>query len=171
MIIMVVDINNYIHTVQDFPKTWIAFKDISPILSHPEAFHYVVDELTKKVIDADVIVWLDARWFIFWAAVAYKLQKPFVMIRKKWKLPWEIIEESYELEYGVNTQVMQKNSIQKWQTVAIIDDLLATWGTAVCACNLIEKLWWIVQWCHFVVVLDDLNGADKLEKYMITSLY
>ncbi len=168
---MNIDINNYIDTVMNFPKPWIAFKDISPILASPDVLSYVVDTLIENIgNNVDIIVGLDARWFIFWSLVAYKLQKPFVMIRKKGKLPWEVIEESYELEYGTNTQVIQMNSIEKWQKVAVVDDLLATWGTASCACNLIEKLWWVVQWCHFVVVLEDLNGSDKLNHYNITKL-
>ena len=123
---MIIDINNYIDTVLDFPKPWISFKDISPILSCPNVLSYVVDSLIENIgDDIDIIVGLDARWFIFWSLVAYKLQKPFVMIRKKGKLPWEVIEETYELEYGTNTQVIQINSITKWQKVAIVDDLLA----------------------------------------------
>lgn len=168
---MIIDINNYIDTVMDFPKPWIAFKDISPILWNSDVLSYVVDKIIENIsTDIDVIVGLDARWFIFWSLVAYKLKKPFVMIRKKWKLPWKVVEENYELEYWTNTQVIQVNSIKKWQRVAVVDDLLATGWTAVCACNLIEKLWWIVEWCHFVIVLENLHGSEKLNDYNITKL-
>lgn len=165
------NIDNYIDTIENFPKQWISFKDISPILMNATALSYVVDCLSANIDkNVDVIVGLDARWFIFWSLVAYKLQKPFVMVRKKWKLPWDIIEETYELEYGSNTQIIQVNSIKKWQKVAIIDDLLATWWTALCACNLVEKLWWIIQWLHFVVVLESLCGTERLNKYKITKI-
>lgn len=168
---MIIDINNYIDTVMDFPKPWIAFKDISPILWNPDVLSYVVDRMAENInTDIDIIVGLDARWFIFWSLVASKLNKPFVMIRKKGKLPGEVIEETYELEYWTNTQVIQLNSIKKWQKVAIVDDLLATWWTAVCACTLIERLWWTVQWCYFVVELKDLSGIDELRNYTVKSL-
>lgn len=165
-----IDLNQYVNTIENFPMEWISFKDISPILYNPIAFQYTIDELSKKSFEADVIVWLDARWFIFWSALAYKLSKPFVMIRKKWKLPWKIIEESYELEYWNNIQTIQIDTIKKWQKVAIIDDLLATGWTAACACNLIERVWWIVQWCHFVLTLNSLNWYKKLSNYHTTTI-
>ena len=164
------NLEDYVRDIPNFPKEWILFKDISPLLKNPHALQYVVHQLSEQVKNADVIVGLDARGFIFGTAVARYLNKPFVMVRKKGKLPGEVIEESYDLEYGSNTQAIQVDSIAQWQKVAIIDDLLATGGTAASACKLIEKLWGTVQWCHFVIELKDLQGRDKLSDYDVTQL-
>lgn len=163
-------IKDYIVDIPDFPKPWIIFKDISPLLLHPEVFSSVVDTLAEKIGDTDVIVGLDARGFIFWSTVAYKLQKPFVMIRKKWKLPGKVMEDSYDLEYGDNIQVLQQGVIHPGQKVAIVDDVLATGGTMRSACHLIETSWGIVQWCYFLMILDFLDGQKKLEQYPISWL-
>lgn len=164
------NLNNYIKDIVDFPKKWIIFKDISPLLSSPEAFEYCIDSLAKNISDADVIVWLDARWFIFGWALAYKLKKPFVPVRKSGKLPDETISIQYDLEYGSNTFEIHKNAISKWQKVVVIDDLLATGWTAQAACELIEKLWWEILSVEFVIELEFLEWKNKLSKYNVNSL-
>ncbi len=165
------NLKKIIREVPDFPKKWINFKDISPILESPEAFCYCIDEICKNIHHVDKIVWLDARWFIFWAAIAHKLQKPFVMIRKTWKLPHKTISESYELEYWNNSFDIHIDSIKDNDKVVIIDDLLATWWTARAAINLIEKLWWEVTSLEFIVMLDFLQADSTILKwYNINSL-
>lgn len=165
-----VDIRQYIQDAPNFPKAGITFKDIGPLLQNPKALHYTIHQLSTKVKDADVIVGLDARGFIFGAAVAHYLGKPFVMIRKKSKLPGKTIEQWYDLEYGSNTQVIQQNSIHPGQRIAIIDDVLATGGTATAACELVKKVWGIVQWCHFVIELDQLGGKGALGDISTSSI-
>jgi adenine phosphoribosyltransferase len=117
-----------------------------------------------------VIVWLDARGFIFGWALAYKLKKPFVIIRKAWKLPYDTVSVDYELEYGKNTFELHTDALKSWDRVAIIDDLLATWWTAKAACELVEKLWWKIDSLNFVINLTFLPGNDKLKDYKINSI-
>lgn len=164
------NLENYIRTVPDFPIEGIQFKDITTLLANPEAFNQSIDLLSELVSDADKIIGLDARWFIFWRAVAYKLKKPFVLIRKKWKLPYKTIDISYDLEYGSDSFSMHIDSINPWEKVAIVDDLLATGWTAKAAIDLIEKSWWIVDSLNFVIILDELNWISKLEWYKVNSL-
>jgi len=164
------NLKNYIAEIQDFPKKWIIFKDISPLLQNPKALLYVIEQLSENIKNADKIVWLDARWFIFGSLVAYKLQKPFIMLRKKWKLPWECESISYDLEYGSNSFEIQKNAIKKWEKIAIVDDLLATWWSAKAACDLVEKLWAQVDSLNFVIELDFLNGREKFQDKKVFSL-
>lgn len=165
-----IDLDQYIRNIDNYPKEGIAFKDITPLLQSPEAFTYTVKQLAKQCHDSDVIVWLDARWFIFGAAVAYYLNKPFVPVRKKWKLPYTTIDEKYDLEYGSNEISIHTDAIQPGQKVAIIDDLLATGGTANAAVHLVEKLLGEVTWCHFVIGLKDLPGKKILEGQTVDTL-
>ena len=164
------NLKNYIAEIQDFPKEGINFKDISPILQNPEALNYVVDELSKNLENVDKIVWLDARGFIFGSLVAYKLQKPFIMLRKKWKLPWKCEQISYDLEYGSNTFEIQKSAIKKWNKISIVDDLLATGWSAKAACDLVEKLGWEVESLNFVIELEFLNWRKLFEGKKVFSL-
>lgn len=164
------DFKNYIREVKDFPKEWIDFKDITTLLQEPKIFQELIDKLSEFVAEADVIVWLDARWFLFAGALSYKLGKPLVIVRKKWKLPYKTISVDYELEYGKNTFDIHIDSVKPWQKVAIIDDLLATWGTALAACQLIEKLGWIIHSLNFIVDLTFLDWKHKLKDYKINSI-
>ncbi len=170
-----IDLNDYIDSYPDFPKKWIHFKDISRLLSNPEALDYTINELSQKCIDSDVIVWLDARGFIFWSLVAQKLSKPFIMLRKKWKLPWKTNSIDYWLEYGNSSIEIQTDKIQKWQKVSIIDDLLATWGTIKAAIDLVESEWWDINNIAFVIQLNDevllkKQNRTDIQKYKIDSL-
>lgn len=159
-----INLEEYIDNVPDFPLPGIQFKDISPMIKSPQALDYVVKQLTEKCRYADVILGLDARWFIFWPLVAQKLNIPFVMARKPWKLPGKTIDIVYDLEYkSWQWLSVQDWAIQPWQTVAIVDDLLATWGSANAAWELVRKSGWIVEWNYFVIELTELNGKDKLE--------
>ncbi len=165
-----IDLDQYIRNIDNYPKEGIAFKDITPLLQSPEAFAYTVKQLAKNCHNSDVIVWLDARWFIFGAAVAHYLRKPFVLVRKKWKLPHTTIDEKYDLEYGSNEISIHTDAIQPWQKVAIVDDLLATGWTANAAIHLVEKLWGEIDGCHFVIGLKDLPGKKILEGQTVHTL-
>lgn len=164
------DIKKYIREVQDFPKAGISFKDISTILDNPEAFRFVIDWLTKESQGADVIVGPDARGFLFGTPVAYNVGKPFIMVRKPGKLPGKTISEDYELEYGTNTLEMIADSIKAGQKVVVVDDLLATGGTAVAIAKLIEKQGGIVSKMLFVAELTFLPGKEVLKDYHVESL-
>lgn len=133
-------LEDHILSYSDFPKPGILFRDISPLLAHPEALRYAGYELARHAQDADVIAGLDARGFIFGTLVAQILEKPFVMIRKKGKLPGPTVGTDYSLEYGENSIEIQKDAIKPGQKVALVDDLLATGGTLEAAAQLIEKV-------------------------------
>ena len=165
-----INIEDYIANYPDFPKPGIQFKDISPILASPEALKYVCIKMANSCRWADKIVALDARWFIFAPMIAQILWIPWVMARKPGKLPGETESISYTLEYGTNTIEIQKDAITQGEKVAIVDDLLATWGTAEAAASLVEKSWGEIHNMAFVIGLDEefLLGKESrknLEKY------
>lgn len=166
------DINprDYIAEYPDFPKPGINFKDISPILGNPDAMKYICHEMAEKCRWANKIVALDARGFIFAPMISEILQIPWLMARKPGKLPGTTQSVSYDLEYGSNTIEIQKWAIVKWDRVAIVDDLLATGGTAMAAIKLIENLWWDIFHAAFVIWLDDefllwKQERQDLQKY------
>ena len=170
-----IDFKDYIADYNDFPKAWIVFKDISPLLKDKKVLEFAIDEMSQKSKDSDVIVWLDARGFIFGSLIAKKLWKPFVMLRKKWKLPGETIEKDYWLEYGNDVIELQVDAIKKWKKVSLIDDLLATWGTIKAAIDLVEKVWGEVNNIAFAISLDDdelvwMPNRKDLENYEVNSL-
>lgn len=170
-----IDIKDYVESFEWFPKPWISFKDIWPILTSKEALDYAVKEMAMKCSDSDVIGWLDARGFIFGSLVAKELWKPFVMLRKKWKLPWETNQVSYWLEYWKDTLEIQKWRIKAWQKVSLVDDLLATWWTIKAAIDLVESVGWVVNNLSFAISLDEkeltsLESRKKLDPYKIDTL-
>jgi len=164
------DLSLYITTIPDFPKPWVSFKDISPLLTNPDAFGYTITQMAKQCTDADVIVGLDARGFLFGAAIALHLHKPFVMIRKAGKLPGEVIYQEYNLEYGSNILTIQKHTLTPWQSVAIIDDVLATGGTARASCALVEQCGCRINSLIFLMELWFLDGRKVLDWYHVESL-
>lgn len=170
-----INLLDYIESYEWFPKPWINFKDIWPMLKSKEALDFAVKEISAKCSDSDVIGWLDARGFIFWSLVAKELWKPFVMLRKKWKLPWVTKGVSYWLEYWKDNLEIQEWSIKKWQKVSLIDDLLATWWTIKAAIDLVEGLGWVINNLSFVISLDEKELAwqesrKQLNWYNINSL-
>lgn len=164
------DLKKYINEIKDFPKVWINFKDISSILEDSSALEFVINSFEIQNMWITKIVWLDARGFIFGSILAYKMKVPFIMLRKKWKLPGECEEISYNLEYWSNTFEIQKNAINPWDKIAIVDDLLATWWSAKAAIDLVEKLGWIVDSLNFVIELWFLNWREKFEWKKVVSL-
>lgn len=170
-----IHLEEHIASYPDFPKPWILFRDISPLLAHPEALRYAGYELARHAQDADVIAGLDARGFIFGTLVAQILEKPFVMIRKKGKLPGPTVGTDYSLEYGDNSIEIQSDAIMSGQKVTLIDDLLATGGTLEAAAKLIEKVGWKVDSLLCLIALDepflrDQPSRKNLEKYRMKSI-
>lgn len=164
------NLENFIRDIPNFPIEWVNFKDISPLLSDPIAFKESIDKLAVFLKWCDCVVWLDARGFIFGWALAYKLNIPFIPIRKAGKLPFDTINVDYELEYWKNTFEIHTDAIKKWDNIAIVDDLLATGWTALAATQLIEKLWWNIHSINFVIDLTFLEWSKKLLNYKINSL-
>jgi len=161
-----------IRDVPDFPVPGILFKDITTLIRDPKAFREAVDLLTAHYADTsiDMVASIESRGFIFGAPLAYHLGAGFVPIRKPDKLPAESISESYTLEYGTNTLEVHEDAIQPGQRVLIVDDLLATGGSALAAVKLMERLGGEIVGVAFMVELDFLNGRDKLDKYDVLSL-
>jgi adenine phosphoribosyltransferase len=161
-----------IRDVPDFPKPGILFKDITPVLEDGPAFAQVVQLLVAdaKTRGADAVVGIESRGFIFGAPIAVELGLPFVMARKLGKLPYDRISEEYALEYGTNTVEMHVDSIKPGQKAYIVDDLLATGGTAAAATRLVERLGGAVCGFGCLVELTFLNGRNALRGMPITSL-
>ncbi|MFA5839198.1 MAG: adenine phosphoribosyltransferase [Candidatus Margulisiibacteriota bacterium] len=158
-------IKSRIRTVPHWPKKGIMFRDITTLLKDPVGFKICIDDFVSryKSKEIDVIVGIDSRGFILGGALAYLLGKGFVPIRKKGKLPAETEKEDYALEYGIDTIEIHKDAIDKGQRVLIIDDLIATGGTAMAAAKLVKKLQGSVVEFAFMVDLPDLGGRKKLE--------
>ncbi|MBI5699261.1 adenine phosphoribosyltransferase [Candidatus Saganbacteria bacterium] len=160
-------IKSRIRTIPHWPKKGIMFRDITTLLKDPVGLKICIDEFIKRYEkkDIDIVVGIDSRGFILGGAIAYLLGKGFVPVRKKGKLPAETEKEEYALEYGTDTIEIHKDAIEKGQKVLIIDDLIATGGTAVAAGKLVKKLGGIVVEFGFIVDLPDLGGRKKLEQH------
>jgi adenine phosphoribosyltransferase len=158
-----------VRDVPDFPKAGILFKDITPILKDPKLFRAAVDLFAKRHRDKGIrkIAAIDARGFLFGSALAYKLKAGVVPIRKKGKLPYQSFEESYDLEYGSATLAVHVDAFEPGEPVLLIDDLLATGGTALASAKLIERAGGKVMEIDFLVELGFLNGREKLAGYNV----
>lgn len=167
-----IDIKNYIRDIPDFPKPGIIFKDITPLLSDKEAFASVIEQFAQRYRGkaVDKIVAAEARGFIFGGALAKELNAGLIPVRKKDKLPYKTINVAYELEYGTDTLYMHKDAVKKGENILILDDLLATGGTAKALCELVETLKGKVIEIAFVIELLFLNGRYKLNNYSTFSL-
>ena len=166
------EIEAAIRNIPDFPKPGIQFKDITPVLANPRLFSGCIELLTDhfKPGMVDAVVGIDARGFIFAAAAAVKLQAGFVPVRKKGKLPYQTHEQEYELEYGTATVAVHVDALKPGSRVLLIDDLLATGGTAAAAAALVQKLGGQILEISFVIELGFLRGRDKLKNYPVRSL-
>ena len=158
------DLTEYIRTVPDFPEPGVMFRDVTTLFAEPHAFKSMIEQINQKFIgvDIDYIGGIDARGFIIGAAFAFARNIGFVPIRKKGKLPYDTIAEDYALEYGTATLELHTDAVNSGSKVLIVDDLIATGGTAIAAVNLFRKLNADVIGCAFLVDLPDLGGADKL---------
>lgn len=166
------ELKSLIRDVPNFPKKGIIFKDITPILKHPEALQFAIDEMADFLKDfhLDQIVGIESRGFIFSPILAYKLKAGFVPVRKPGKLPAETLRMAYQLEYGENELEIHRDAILQGMKVAVVDDLLATGGTAQAAIRLVENLGGEVVAVAFLVELGFLKGRDKLSGYNVFSI-
>ena len=161
-----------IREVPDYPKEGILFYDITTLLQDANAFATAVDAMSRRYIGQkiDDVLGVESRGFIFGAAMAYRLGTGFILVRKPGKLPADVIQETYSLEYGEDIIEMHKDAIQEGQKILIVDDLLATGGTAAAACNLVEKAGGDIVECCFMIELNFLNGREKLGSRKVYSL-
>jgi len=161
-----------IRNIPDFPKKGILFRDVTTLIQNREAFKKSVDLLAKKYKGKgfDKVVGVEARGFIFGAAVAHKIGAGFVPVRKKGKLPFKTISATYELEYGTDTLEMHQDAIRPGEKILIIDDLLATGGTVKAVTDLVKQLGGKIGAIAFVIELVDLKGKEKLKDYPVFSL-
>lgn len=157
-----IDFKQYIKTVENWPEQGVSFKDISPLLANPQIFNESLIELLNLCDEFDVVVAPDARGFVFGSPISLMTFKPFVMVRKAGKLPGEVISQSYDLEYGKATLEMPVNSIKKGDKVLIVDDVLATGGTAEAIVKLVESQGAEVSNIAFLIELEFLNGRKNL---------
>jgi len=170
--VSVVELRNFIRDIPDFPAKGIIFRDVTPLLKNPAAFQMAIDEMTKIVQDVkfDLIVSPEARGFIFGATLAYKLAKGFVPVRKPGKLPYKTVSIEYSLEYGTAQLHMHSDALQKGQHVVIVDDVLATGGTAAAIANLVKNVGGEVAGMCFLIELSYLSPREKLKDYDVRSV-
>ena len=165
-------VEDYVVSIPDFPEPGIIFSDVTSVIQDAEGLQLAIDELQKLLdgVEFDVIAGAESRGFIFGMPIAYNLKKPFVLVRKKGKLPRETVEMSYDLEYGSATIEMHKDSIKPGQKVVLVDDLIATGGTIEAAAKLVESLGGEVVKIIFLMELAGLEGRKRLEKYDVASV-
>ena len=166
------ELSSYIREVVDFPKEGIGFKDITTLLKDGDAFALSIDTMYKAVKDYsfDKIVAIESRGFIFGAALAYKMGIGFIPVRKKGKLPAETVSCTYELEYGEDTLEIHKDALSSGERILIMDDLLATGGTAAAVAKMVEEMGAEIALVAFLIELKFLKGRDRLREYSILSL-
>ena len=164
-------LEEYVVSIPDFPEPGIIFRDVTSILQDPEGLHLAIDKILCMLdgVEFDVVVGPESRGFIFGTPIAYNNHKPFVLIRKKGKLPRETVSATYDLEYGSATIEMHKDSIQPGQKVLIVDDLIATGGTTEAMIRLIESLGGEVAGVVVLIELAGLKGRERINKYRLES--
>ena len=158
------DIKSMIRTIPDYPKPGIMFREITTLLSNARGFRRLVDEMVQPLAGAkiDKVAGIEARGFILGGAIAHQLSVGFVPIRKKGKLPFDTIVQTYELEYGTDSVEMHTDAVEAGERILLIDDLIATGGTAIAGIQLLERAGAEIELCSFVIDLPELGGADKL---------
>jgi adenine phosphoribosyltransferase len=166
------DLRRIIRDVPDFPRKGIVFKDITPLLGDPRTFRKAIDYMAEPLMfhEFDAFIGIESRGFIFASALAYHFGKGHIPVRKPGRLPAETVQVSYELEYGSDSLEMHADALSAGQRVVIVDDVLATGGTARGVANLVEKVGGHVVALSFLIELDFLNGREKLADYQICSV-
>ena len=166
------ELKDYIRSIQDYPKEGILFRDITTLLKDKDAFKLAIDKMAEQVKDkkVDLVVGAESRGFLIGSALAYKMNCGFIPVRKKGKLPYKTISEEYDLEYGTDTLYMHEDAIKKGDNVLVVDDLIATGGTALAMIKMVEKLGGNVIGSSFLIELEELNGRKEIEKYPINIL-
>lgn len=165
-------VEDYVVTIPDFPEPGIMFRDVTSVLQDADGLRLAIDGLMEKLegVEFDVLAGTESRGFIFGMPIAYNLHKPFILVRKKGKLPRETVSMEYDLEYGKAEIEIHKDAIQPGQKVVLIDDLIATGGTIEAAAKLVESLGGEVVKIIFLMELAGLNGRQKLAKYDVESV-
>lgn len=165
-------LEEYVRSIPDFPEEGIIFRDVTSVLQDKDSLKMAIDEIQKELegVDFDLVLGPESRGFIFGVPVAYNMNKGFIPVRKKGKLPCETVEMEYDLEYGTAVIEMHKDSIKPGQKVVIIDDLIATGGTIEAITKLVESLGGEVVKIVFLMELEGLKGRDKLQDYDIASV-
>jgi len=166
------DLKALVRSIPDFPKEGILFRDITPLIADPDGFRELIDQMAARLREkkVDVVVGPEARGFIFSAALARALNVGLVLARKPGKLPYKTISHKYALEYGTDELQIHVDSIKPGQRVAVVDDLLATGGTALACAKLCEKAGGTVVDCCFVIELTDLPGRETLKGYSVDTI-
>ena len=164
-------LEEYVKSIPDFPEKGIIFRDVTSVLQDADGLHLAIDTMQEKIkdLDYDVVVGPESRGFIFGTPIAYNNHKPFVLIRKKGKLPGETVSATYDLEYGSATIEMHKDSIKPGQKVLIVDDLIATGGTTEAMIKLIESLGGEVAGVVVLIELAGLKGRERISQYRLES--
>jgi adenine phosphoribosyltransferase len=165
-----IDLRRFIRDMPDFPKKGILFKDITPLLAEPAAFREAVRRMSTRVEKPDVVVAIESRGFLFGVALAFVWEVPLVPARKFGKLPGRTVREVYSLEYGEDALEIQADALRKGQRVVIVDDLLATGGTAETTARLVEQLGAVVTALVFLIELVGLGGRARLARYPVDAL-
>ena len=166
------DLKSTIRSISDWPIKGVIFRDLTTLMQDPDAFRESCDVLYERYKDQDIdkIVGIDARGFVFGAVLAYKLGIGFIPVRKKGKLPYKTIEETYSLEYGEDTLEIHEDALNKGEKVIVVDDLIATGGTVGATVSLLGKLGAQIIECAFIVELPDLKGRDKIKNCKVFSI-
>ncbi len=165
-------VKDYVLTIPDFPEPGIMFRDLTSVLQDADGLHLAIQEMQNLLsgVEHDVIAGAESRGFILGTPLAYNLHKPFVPVRKKGKLPREVVWQEYDLEYGTAVIEMHRDAIKPGQKVVLVDDLLATGGTMAACAKLVEELGGEVVKIIFLMELAGLNGRDKLQGYDVQSV-
>ena len=165
-------LKDYVRTVPDYPQKGVMFRDVTTVIGDADGLKLAIDEMQKLLedIDFDVIAGAEARGFVFGMPIAYNMHKPFVLIRKKGKLPADTVSLEYDLEYGSAEIEIHRDSVKPGQKVVVIDDLIATGGTIKAGIKLLEQLGAEVVRCAFLIELVDLGGRKALEGYDVASV-
>lgn len=166
------ELKDYVRTIPNFPEEGVMFRDVTTVLQDPEGLKLAIDGMQEKIenLEFDVIVGAESRGFLFGMPIAYNLNKAFVPVRKKGKLPAETISESYNLEYGQATLEIHKDAIKPGQKVVIIDDLIATGGTLEAIIKLVERLGGEVVRICCLIDLPELGGKEKIKNYQVDTV-
>ena len=159
------DLRDYVRTIPDYPKKGILFRDITTLIGHPEGFSRVIGALVERYADRGIqkVAGIEARGFIVGGALAHRLGVGFVPVRKRGKLPWKTVGHDYALEYGTDRVEMHEDAVARGERVLVVDDLIATGGTAEAAIKLVEQVGGAVVEACFVIDLPDLGGRKRLE--------
>ena len=166
------ELKEYVRSIPDFPEKGIIFRDITTVLQDADGLQLAINSMQEKLndIDFDIVVGAESRGFLFGMPIAYNLKKSFIPVRKKGKLPYETIEESYNLEYGQATLEIHKDAIRPGQKVVIIDDLIATGGTLEAIVKLVERLGGEVAKICCLIDLPELGGKEKIKNYDVETV-